>query len=439
MRTSVGSEPKIVAPCLSSASAIYLLSCLRGGTFIGTDRVARHETFNGCCIFAKIDSMRDVVVMSGWTWEAFNVPERIALALSQSGCRVLHCASPVSIFRSPFQPIREVSPGIHTLQTRFLSSRLCDLPGGAFAQAHMLRRQINAAARELGLHKPLFLYGWLGRLFPLCLLMRRDHFMVHICMDHSVSVDANYDRYLEISDKTLAIPRSCYQKYKAKFGSRVAMIPQSVDFTGLKRAANGRSSNSQFPNDIPRPRLGYLGPPKRNLNLPLLSSFLQAHPDWHFMSIGSQSAVPLPNAHALPWTQLEGMASYISATDVGFLPYDCYDEERLHGVPLKMFEYFAFGIPVVSTPLIHLWEYGDFVYLGDGPEDLAAAVRSALSEPIDSPKRAARVEIARRHSLENLATVLRECLPLDVSGDGIRDEAPNSENFSFADTDRSGR
>ena len=34
--------------------------------------------------------MRDAIVISGWTWEASNVPERLALALANAGSRVLY-------------------------------------------------------------------------------------------------------------------------------------------------------------------------------------------------------------------------------------------------------------------------------------------------------------------------------------------------------------
>jgi GT2 family glycosyltransferase len=102
------------------------------------------------------------------------------------------------------------------------------------------------------------------------------------------------------------------------------------------------------------------------------------------------------------------------------MPYNCHNEEWLHCIPLKVFEYFAFGIPVVSTPLVHLWEYKDLIYFGDTAEELAGAVEQALQEPPDSPKRAARVEVARRHSVDNLAAELRECLPLGSNAEDIR-------------------
>jgi glycosyl transferase family 1 len=245
--------------------------------------------------------------------------------------------------------------------------------------------------------------------------MKRNHFMAHICMDHPAT-DPMYDRFVEVSDRTLVIPRSAFHKFRARFGDKVDAIPQSVDFTRLICLANSKLPDPAFPADIPRPRLGYLSAPRNALNVlnrPLLVSLLKNHPGWHFVSVGPEKAVPLANAHTLPWTRPEGLAPYIHSFDVGFMPYNCYDDERLHIVPLKVFEYFAFGVPVVSTPLVHLWEYKDLIYFGDTAEELALAVEAALGEPRDSPKRAARVEIAREHSIESLAVALQQSLPLE--------------------------
>jgi len=354
--------------------------------------------------------VRDAIVFSTGTWERFNVPERISLALASLGCKVLHCEPPVSILRSKPQPLRNVGAGIHALRLAFLSSRFNHVPGGALAQARALRDQIERAASECGLRDPIFFYGFMSELFPICVLMKRDHFIVHICMDHSAQ-NPKYDRLVEISDKTLVIPRSCFHKFRAKYGEKIDMIPQSVDFTSLALLVTNDSSDPAIA-DIPRPRLGYLGEPSRNLNRSLLASLLKMRPHWHFLSLGPEKAVPLPNAHTLPWMRPDAFARYLGSVDVGFMPYDCYDEERLHGIPLKMFEYFTLGIPVVSTPLIHLWQFRDVVYFGDTAEELCLCIEAALSEPPNSPKRTMRIETAREHSLENLATVLLDCLPL---------------------------
>lgn len=355
--------------------------------------------------------MRDAIVFSGWTWETFGAPERISLALAHLGCKVLHCATPVSVLRNKTQSVREVGTRIHSLQLRFVSSRLNAVPGVPNLQASMLRRQIQAGAKELGLRDPLFLYAWLGGLFPLCTQMKLNHFVVHICMDHSVSVDPHYDRFVEASDKTLAIPKSSFHKFRAKFGDKVEIIPQVGDFTRLTRISGEDDAEPVAFAGIPRPRLGFFGN-AHNLNLPVLQSLLAAHPNWQFVSSGKERAVPLSNSHSIPWANFKDLRRSLLSIDVGFMPYNCYDEERLHGVPLKLLEYFALGLPVVSTPLIHLWEYKDLIYFGDTAEELSSAVKEALNEPFDSPKRTTRIEIASCHSIENLAEALRGCLPL---------------------------
>lgn len=351
--------------------------------------------------------MRDAIVYSGWTWETSNFPERISLALAQLGCKVLYCEGPVSALRSKPQPLRKVAAGIYALRLRFLASRLNYLPTGALAQTRMLRRQIERAAIELRLRSPIFLYVWMGRFFPLCELLKRDHFIVHICMDHPV--DAAYDRLVEISDKTLALPRSAFHKFRAKFGAKVETVPHCVD---LRRLADGYLPEIEGLSGIPRPRLAYTGPAKGKMNEPVLRSLLHSHPGWHFISVGTEKVLPLPNAHSLPWMPPEALGSFLRSIDVGFMPYDCYNEAWLHCLPTKIFEYFAVGLPVVSVPLVHLWEYEDLIYFGNTADELSSAVEAALSEPPDSPKRAARIKTARNYSLENLATALSRSLPL---------------------------
>jgi len=355
--------------------------------------------------------MRDAIVLSGLSWEAFNVPERISNALAGLGCKVLHSGPPVSVFRSKARALTQVADRIHSLQLRFISSRFNHLPGASLLQARMLCNQIESAAGELDLRDPIFYYMQMGRLFPLCRLMKRNHFIVHMCIDEPLEPD--YDRrYVEVSDRTVVIPKSTYHMLRAKFGDKVQMIRQSVDFRELTEW--GASDRPEPPalSIIPRPRLAYLGPPYTRLNLPVLWSVLRSHPEWNFVSVGGRKAAPLANAHTLPWVRAEARASYLRNIDVGFLPYNCHNKSERHCVPLKLFDCFAFGIPVVATPLIHLWEYRDLVYFGDTAGELTSAVEQALREPRDSAKRFARIEVARRHSLENLAAELTELLPL---------------------------
>jgi glycosyltransferase involved in cell wall biosynthesis len=94
------------------------------------------------------------------------------------------------------------------------------------------------------------------------------------------------------------------------------------------------------------------------------------------------------------------------------MPYDCGIPKNLHCVPLKLFDYFACGMPVVSTRIVFLQEYEDLVYLGSTADELADAISQALTEPADSPKRGRRIAVAREHSIgrsaQFLASILHE-------------------------------
>lgn len=81
-------------------------------------------------------------------------------------------------------------------------------------------------------------------------------------------------------------------------------------------------------------------------------------------------------------------------------------------MPLKVFDYFLEGLPVVSTPIVNLWEYSDTIYFGDDADELSRAVQIALHEPANSPLKAKRMAIARENSIETLANVLAEVLAL---------------------------
>src|SRR5579862_6515624 len=117
--------------------------------------------------------------------------------------------------------------------------------------------------------------------------------------------------------------------------------------------------------------------------------------------------MPQPNAHALPWMSASELGQVIASCDVGFMPYNCSDPVQYNCVPLKLLDYFGEGMPVVATPILSMLEMRDVVYLGETASELIDATQEALNEPPESPKRARRKKIAREHSLENIASLLR--------------------------------
>ena len=181
-------------------------------------------------------------------------------------------------------------------------------------------------------------------------------------------------------------------------------------FTWRQRRAMARAPEPDvFPN-IPRPRLGYLGPIFARLNLGMLREVLSANPQWNFVYFGHSNDLPLANAYAMGWHPPEKLPGFVASFDVGIMPYDCFEEKNLHCSPLKLYDYFLAGTPVVATPILELLEFRDLIYFGESPREFSSAIEAALQEPPDSAKRLRRMEVARAHSTEALGQRLEEVL-----------------------------
>ena len=347
------------------------------------------------------------IVLSGWYWPTFNVPERVALALAVSGIRVLHCENPVSMLRHRARPLTEVEERIFSFGPKIFGPRFNYFPLLPKIQSKMVVSQILRHATHLALTNPLLFYPHGSRVLPICEEMkRRGSLLVHVCMDYPLP---DQDEHVRLSDVTLVIPETIFHKLRDRFGNKVRLMQQSIC---LAPYSSGVAASAEPPElaCVPRPRLGYLGSTENRLNLELLRTVLVAHPDWHFVSFGGTNGLMIPNAHVMPWRKPNDLPQVVANLDVGFMPYHCGDDKNLHCVPLKLLDYFAMGIPVVSTPIINVLRYEGLVYFGNDARELGQATVQALEEPSDSPKRQLRMEIAKAHSLENLATWLLDVL-----------------------------
>lgn len=351
--------------------------------------------------------MHDAIVASGWTWEASNVPERMASALARAGSRVLYCENPVSFVRS-VRPFSEVEKGVFAFGLQHFSHRLNSFPVLRPLQAKVLAIEILKKAVHLRLNDPVFIYPHGDYGLPLCREFKRRGFqLIHICMDYELDLVREHVRE---SDLALVIPQAAFEELRNQFGSKVRRIPQFSYVDEYSERLPNELLESPELSRIPKPRLGYLGGLKGRISLPLLRETLSRHPEWHFLSFETRKWLHLPNEHVLSWRSRDDLAGILAGLDVGFMPYDCTIPKNLHCVPLKLFDYFARGMPVVSTPIVFLQEYDDLVYLGSTPDELSDAISRALREPADSPKRARRIAVAREHSIERSAQILAALL-----------------------------
>ena len=168
--------------------------------------------------------MRDAIIISGWYWEACNVPERLALALAYSGRRVLYCDNPVSFLRHHARDLIEVEKEVFALGLKFLGHRFSAMTAVSKMQTRYLASQILITARKLALKRPLFIYPHGEHCLTLCQeFKRRGYSLVHICMDYHLQEQM---AHVQASDLTLVIPQIAFWELRSIFGVKVQALPQ---------------------------------------------------------------------------------------------------------------------------------------------------------------------------------------------------------------------
>jgi len=148
--------------------------------------------------------------------------------------------------------------------------------------------------------------------------------------------------------------------------------------------------------------VGYVGALDSWFDVEAVEAAALTHPECRFVLAGRIEFTPIERLGRLPNVELLGEIPYSSVPKVmarfraGLIPFRV-NPLTLMTNPIKLYEYFSCGMPVVTTPLPEAQAMGELVYVGGVPEEFARQVGRALGED-DSELRRRRKEIAQRES-----------------------------------------
>jgi hypothetical protein len=287
--------------------------------------------------------------------------------------------------------------------------RIYKTAGISKLQALLHARQIAQKAALLQLKDPIFFFPHGGEAVKVAIEMKVAGFdLVHILMDYELPQSL---RHAEVADVVLVIPDRAFVELKTRFGKKVYRLRQ-FGTPYLRSQLGARLEigvESIMERSIPTPQLLYLGAMQERLDRILIFELLNSYPEWHMVSFGP-GRIEVPNHHVLPWLPAEQLTSLLKPGAIGFLPYRLDQMKDLHCVPLKLFDFFEAGMPVVATPIAYLEKRPAFAYLGRTTSEIADAIRQALAEPANSPLKDRRRAFAHAHSSEQNAEYLAPLL-----------------------------
>lgn len=143
---------------------------------------------------------------------------------------------------------------------------------------------------------------------------------------------------------------------------------------------------------LPRPRIGFMGTLSEWVDLDLLKDLATARPSWSFVFVGprrtrAEALRGLPNVRMVGPKPHDEALRFLSALDVALIPYRLAPAMAAAS-PVKLHEYLAYGLPVVSTDLPEIREHAPPVTIATGPEGFLTAIERALADgPAAGPRR----------------------------------------------------
>lgn len=155
-------------------------------------------------------------------------------------------------------------------------------------------------------------------------------------------------------DKIIYTAKNIKDKYKEiKNKSRMLYVPNGIDFEFFEKA--DKSFPEEFKN-IPEPRIIYVGAIHEWFDVDLVYYCASKLPSYNFVIIGLpkinlSNLKNLKNIYILgikPYSRIPGFLTY---SQVGIIPFDIRNYSDLVNSinPLKLYEYLACGLPVVSV------------------------------------------------------------------------------------------
>ncbi|MBN1422520.1 MAG: oligosaccharide flippase family protein [Planctomycetes bacterium] len=197
---------------------------------------------------------------------------------------------------------------------------------------------------------------------------------------------------------------------KGTFNPHTLVVPNGVDYQAF-------ASPAPEPADlagIPRPRMGYAGVIKIQIDWDLIDALARRHPDWSFVLVGRKGFLgpeeakvralgALPNVHFLGAKSAEELPAYVQHVDVAMLCYAVNDYTK-YIYPLKLHEYFAAGRPVVGSPLPSILPFRHLAAIATTPEEWSRALADALApDAFPAGRLEAQRAVAREHDWGRLA------------------------------------
>ena len=253
----------------------------------------------------------------------------------------------------------------------------------------LLRVQVKRAMRKLGFQRPInFVFNPAAAVIAGAL---GEQQIIYYCVDEytaftgvsSTSLAELEQQVMRRADIVIVSADLLYQS-KAPFNEHTVIVRHGVDFDHFRKALDPQTVIPEDIARLPRPVIGFFGLIADWVDLELMALVARRFPHGSLVLLGKATTdmkvlEEVANIHLLGRKPYEALPAYCKGFDVALMPFRI-NELTLNANPLKVREYLAAGLPVVSTAIPEVEVLG-LCRIGHDRESFVREVENALTDP----------------------------------------------------------
>jgi glycosyltransferase involved in cell wall biosynthesis len=291
------------------------------------------------------------------------------------------------------EPIKEVEPNIFVLNPLAIPAY-----GRRSIRAinrRFLRWQVSRAMKQLKISRPVnFVFNPAAAVIAGAL---NEQTLIYYCVDEytaftgvsSYSLAQMEEELCRRADLVIVSADKLY-KSKAPFNRHTRLIRHGVDFAHFRKALDPAVDVPNEIANLPRPIIGFHGLIADWVDIELLAHIAQTFSEGSLVIIGKATTdvsrlEQSPNVHLLGRKPYAELPAYCKGFDVALNPFRM-NELTLNANPLKVREYLAAGLPVVSTPVPEVAQMNR-CHIGANHDEFVQKIWLALDDPGPSLER----------------------------------------------------
>lgn len=286
----------------------------------------------------------------------------------------------------------------------------------------LLQKQLLAALWRLGFRRPITwtfaptsadVAGTLG-----------ESLVIYHCVDDFAAfsdaavrdVLQGEKKLLEKADVVLAASLPLVELKRA-VNRNTYLLRHGVDYEHFQRSTLDSTPIAPELENIPGPILGFHGWVADWVDVVVLADIARSRPDWSLVLVGKvdtdiEILRKLPNVHLLGHKPYARLPEFLRGFSVALLPFA--EGPLTHSAnPLKLREYLAAGLPVVSSPLPEVLALGSLVRTARTADDYIRAIEEVLGGGDAGPSAQRAMQMANEswdHRVAEVAELLEPWL-----------------------------